>query len=285
MTWQILAIASTFGSAIALLLQRRFFQKHDVGIVDYAIFFQIFTGFVLFLYALVRGLDTSVNTLPALNILYMGLLFSFGSVMMFRAIATIHVSQFSILFSSRALWSVVAAFFVFGEVLTAVQILGATLVIAAIIIASYQKDFSSQNKGQLYALLAAIAFGVAFVNDTYILKDGFDVPTFLSFAFIIPGLILSVIYPKAGRAAAKMLFSPKILLWATPISGFYAFGAITIFLAFQEAYNAAVLASIAQLQTILIVLGGIIFLKEKTNITRKIVAGMISVVGVILLTI
>ena len=284
MTWQLLVSISTISFAGTVLLQRVLFSKKLCDPITFAIFMQIVVGIMIFFYALIRGIDLSYHTLPIPNLLLMAAIYAVGNIVMFRSLKLIEASQFGILFASRALWSVLIAFFVFGEVLTPTQWGGLSLVVIAIVLVSATNKLKTFSAGHVYGLLAGFAIGAAFINDAYILKDGFDVPSFLAIAFLLPGLILAVVYRENTVAACKKLSSRPFLTVALPIVALYAIGAITIFVAFQKAYNPAVLASIAQSQVVLVVLGGIIFLREHKNIIRKIIAGVISVVGVVLLT-
>lgn len=62
-----------------------------------------------------------------------------------------------------------------------------------------------------------------------------------------------------------------------------AVSAVTIFMAFQKGKELSVLASLNQIITILLVLGAALLLKERRYFTRRMVAAVISFIGVLLI--
>jgi uncharacterized membrane protein len=74
------------------------------------------------------------------------------------------------------------------------------------------------------------------------------------------------------------------LVWKLILLGcLYAISAATIFLAYQYGRNAAQIAPINETSTILIVILAAIFLKERSQLLRKLFAAAISVLGVLLI--
>ena len=66
------------------------------------------------------------------------------------------------------------------------------------------------------------------------------------------------------------------------LSILYAASAITIFSAYQVGRNAAQIAPLNQTSTILTVILAIIFLKERSQLVRKLLGGLLSFIGIVL---
>lgn len=282
MTWQLLVLISVLSASVATVLQRVLLRENDNATMTYAITFQILTGLLIAVYAVIRGFDLQLSTLPLPNLIAMIALYTIGTTLLFKALNLIEASEFSILFTARTLWSVVAAYILLQETFSIIQIWGVVLVVTATIIATWSKTRIRFGKGEILASLAALTFGVAFVNDAFILSGGADVPSYLTLGFLGPGVILVILNPSAAANIRKFVKGPKFKIMFL-LSTLYAISAITVFLAFQIGNNAAQIASLNQVQTVLVVIIGIFLLGERKGLLKKIIAGILSFVGVVML--
>lgn len=247
----------------------------------YSIVFQITVGIITAIYAFLNGfrIPDLVPIFP--NLVLMTFLYGAGNVFVFNALKLTEASQFTILFASRSLWTIFAAILFLGESFSLKQVIGTILIISSIVIVSWRKQQFKLSKGELYAILAALAFGLAFANDAFIIRN-FDVSSYLVLAFIIPALGVWAVYPKS-ISKMKPLFEKKTLPKLIVLAVFYTISAIVIFLAYQVGRNAAQIAPLNQTTIIITVIFAVIFLNEKTDILRKLVGAAVSLIGVILL--
>lgn len=280
MNWQILLAISVITYSISVLLQRVLLKNDKSDPVAYSIVFQLLTGILIGIYAIFNGFTTP-NLVPLIpNLILMTILYGAGNVFIFSALKMIDASEFTIVFASRALWTIIGAMIFLKESFSAQQALGTILIISSVVLVSWTKQKFSFSKGFIFSVLAALSFGLAFTNDAFIVNN-FDVPSYLTIAFIVPSLAVWAINPKS-TVKMKPLFERKTLLKLGLLGVFYAVSAITIFLAYQVGKNASQIAPLNQTATIITVVLSVIFLKERTDLLRKLLGAIISFVGVVL---
>ncbi|PIY72057.1 hypothetical protein COY87_02975 [Candidatus Roizmanbacteria bacterium CG_4_10_14_0_8_um_filter_33_9] len=280
MNWQILLATSVVTYSISVLLQRVLLKNDKSDPIAYSIVFQLLTGILIGIYAVFNGFTTP-NLVPLIpNLILMTILYGAGNVFIFSALKIVDASEFTIVFASRALWTIIGAIIFLKESFSTQQVLGTILIILSVVLVSWKKQKFSFSKGFIFSVLAALSFGLAFTNDAFIVNN-FDVPSYLTIAFILPSLAVLAIYPKS-TAKMKPLFEGKTLLKLGLLGVFYAVSAITIFLAYQVGKNASQIAPLSQTATIITVVLSVIFLKERTDLLRKLLGAIISFAGVVL---
>lgn len=281
MVWQLLVAISVFTYAFSVILQRVLLKDDKSDPVAYSVVFQLLTGLIIGAYALVRGFSVP-DLMPILpNLLLMVLLYGAGNAFIFKALKLGEASDFTILFASRTLWIIVAAVLFLQESFTLNQALGTFLIIASVVIITGKAKILKPAKSHIFALIGAAAFGLAFANDAFILRN-FDVPSYLFIAFVAPALAVWALNPKATQKM-KPLLQGKSLQRLGLLGVIYAVSAITIFLAYQIGRNAAQIAPLNQTSTIVTVILGILLLKERDNLFKKLLGALISFFGVLLL--
>ena len=265
--------------SVSVLLQRILLKDEKIDSVAFSIVFQLLTGVLILGYALMRGFS-SPNLLPLLpNLALMTFLYGAGNVFIFKALKAIEASEFTIIFATRTVWIILAAVLFLSEQFSLVQLLGTGLILSSVVLVSWQKGLKL-SRGVLLSLAAAACFGLAFANDAFIIRN-FDVPSYLGIAFIVPALAVWMVFPKSTSKMLPML-KKSFLKKLGVLSVLYATSAITIFLAYQIGRNAAQIAPLNQTSTILTVLLAIIFLGEKSQLTRKLIGAVLSFIGIIL---
>ena len=281
MNWQIFLSISIVTYSVSVLLQRMLLKNNKSDPIAYSIVFQLLTGILIGIYAVSKGFSTP-NLVPLIpNFILMIILYGAGNVFVFSALKIIDASEFTIVSASKALWTIMGAIIFLKEGFSLQQALGTFLIITSVILVFWRKQKFTFSRGFIFSFLAALSFGFAFTNDAFILNN-FDVPSYLTIIFITPALAVWAVYPKS-TAKMKLLFERKILLKLGLLGIFYAISAITFFLAYQIGKNAAQIASLYQTATIIIVILSIIFLKERRDLWKKLLAVVISFIGVLLI--
>ena len=281
MTWQILLLISVISYSISILLQRVLMKDDQNDPIAYSIVYQLFTGILIGIYALFNGFIVQgfIPLIP--NFILMIVLYGAGNIFVWQALKIIDVSEFTIIFASRAFWTIIGAIIFLGESLSLKQVIGIILIIFSIVLVFWKKQKFSLNRGFVFAFLGALLWGIAFTND-FLVVNSFDVLSYLTIAFILPALAIWMIFPKS-TVKMKPLLERKTL-WKMGLLGIlYAVSTITIFLAYQIGQNATQIAPLNQVSTIIIVILSAIFLKERTDLLRKLLGAIISFIGVFLL--
>lgn len=281
--WQLLILLSVLLGSFATVLQRIILKSEKSDPVAVSLFFLLVIGTMMGVLGIILKQQflpaNIVDLLP--NLLLMALLYGLGNLFVFHALKHIDASIFTVLYSGRALITVVASTLFLQESLNVNQWYGALLVFGAILLVTRHAGKTSVSKGQIYAIFAAVAYGLETTNDRILLQY-FDLYPYLSLAFLAPGLVTAVAYPRSVGAlyslvASKTLYRMMFLCCA------YGGAAIFFFLALQLSGNSSQVAAINVTGVIVTALLAIIILKETQNTWKKLTAAILACIGLVLL--
>lgn len=282
MNWQIFLTISILAESFGRVFQRFVLKNNTTNPVAYAVWFQFLTGILLSIYALLHGFILPDNLLSLLpNLILVSVFYGLMSIFIFKAMQQTEASIFTILFNSRVIITVLGAVILLNNPFTAKQILGTILILASVIAVSFKKEKLQFKKGEIYSLLAGFFLACGVINDSMILKS-FDVATFSAIAFIIPGFFIWVINPKSTSkilALPKDKFFPRLGLMGL----IYGTAYTTYNFAYNSSQNAAKIAAIFPISSVITVLISMILLKERQRMLIKLLAAIISFTGVLLI--
>lgn len=281
MPWYYLAIISIIGVSLANLLARVLMKEKNSNPISYAIVFQFLVGFISLGFTLLLNkfvLPTDLNLLP--RFLTSAFLWAGMTVFSFKATKTLTAGEITILGTSGTVISIVLGVFILGETLKTSGVMGILLILAAVLIINSEKLSFVSKQGIIFALLSAVCGGIAVVNDAIILKS-YEAFSYMAVISLLPGLILLLLFPKQFFASKK-LFNAKRLKLMSILGIFYSIQGIAFYLAFQKGAPVSLLSPLTRLSIVLTVLLGAIFLKEKRNLSKKILAAIIAMTGAIL---
>lgn len=274
--WVIFAIiAGLFSNAFSYF--SRLFLKDAGDSTAWAWFFE--TGRVI-LFSIVLFFDfylqPSIKTWVLLALIGLTEFVSVYFYMKMHAYAELSIS--SILSRSRMVWIPVIAFLLFGEILNTSQYLGILVLFVGLSLAISPKKWFV-DRGAVYANIAAviIALNVVLIKEAtpYASAPVLMVAASFPSVFLFPLLMKNPLRRLPGFSRDKF--------------GLKAFSVVMQFLsayflvlALQKG-EVSIVNSIYQGMMIFAVLAGIIFLKERTNIIKKILGSIVALLGVLLL--
>lgn len=282
MSWQLLIGISVLIYSVSVLIQRVLLKDDKSDPMSFSIFFQI--GVALVTAILVLSINGSIP-IPDMSkiswsVIVMTVLYALANIFIFKSLKTTEASNFTIIFSSKTLFAVLGSILVFSEKLSADKLIGVLLILAGVVIVSIKKFELKFSKGEVFAFLAAIAFGLANTNDGFLVKF-FDPYSYVVIGFLLPGILIALLYPKKLKDVS--VYVKKNMLWKMIIlCGLYGISAVAFFAALQIVPNVSQAFAINAFGGVLTVLLSIIFLKEKDNLLRKIIGAVLSLVGVLL---
>lgn len=279
MPWYFYITINVIIFSLATLYQRVILKNSKDPVLFYII--NGFTaGLMLLAYGLWMGFKLPDFTEISINLIIMIIFLGFGNMLNFNALKRVEASEFTVLFSTRAIWSVVGAILILDEAFGLKQIIGASLIIASVFLVSWKKKSFRLNEGEMLTLAAAAMFGLEFINDTYLLNT-VDLFFYLPLIFLFPSMFIGVINYKKVIKIHKYVALKDFLKLAV-LALMFAVSATATLTAYTLGHNAAQIAILNQTSTILIVFLGIIFLNERTHMKLKIAGAIISLVGVYL---
>ncbi|MGH7246014.1 MAG: EamA family transporter [Candidatus Levyibacteriota bacterium] len=280
MTWQLLLGFSILAVSFSTILQRVLLKENKSDPISCALFFQVMTGIILGIFAFVHGYHAVpiFSVLP--NIVLMTVLYALGNICIFISLKSTEASTFTITFATRGLWTVIGAVLFLGEHFFLHQIFGTLLIFLSIILVSFKKESFVFTKGIVLSLFAGFLFGMAFTNDALMLQK-FDLLSYLTINFLFPGIFIGIVYPKK-IVLLRSLLTKSLFLKLTFLSFLYAVSVVCLDGAYTVGRNAAQIGILFQISTIVTVIFAIFFLKETTQIAKKLLAAIFAFLGVIL---
>lgn len=280
MTWELFLIISIFAEVAGRLLQRILLNKDSSDPVAYSIVVQLFTGILVGAFAVIQGFSIPDISTIWPHLLAMPLLWGITNLLIYKSLKSTEASVFVVLFSTRAIWQILAAMLFLQEVFTLQQMIGTILILGSVFLVSSRGTKFSFKKGELFAIAAAIFFGAAIINDAFVIRT-FDVASYLMFGFLTPALLIWILHPKKTHAILGLIKNASI--WKTVLlAACFGTAALTTLLAYKTGNNVAQIGALFQISTILTVFAAIFLLNERKSIFVKILAGVISCIGVML---
>lgn len=281
MSWQLLTILSVFLISISNLLQKVLLRNDKSNPITFAILFQLITGLFLLLFSLTFGGVKFQNLNGvAFNIMVMTILYGLNSIFVFKALKYIDLSKFSILFSTRGIFTIIASTILLKEGLNTFQLFGAVFILSGILFVSLKNKKITFVKEDIFAFFAAFCFGVAVTNDRFILKS-LDLNTYLSIAFLLPGIFIAMFNINALKEIKFFLNKQKLSILVL-LSFIYAIAAIAFFGAIQISSNVSQVSTISLSTVVFTVLLSIVLLKEHGNLKMKIIGTILCFIGLVL---
>lgn len=285
MAWQLFALLNIFGYSVTTILQKHVIKESTSRPITYTIFFQLFTGIVIACigFALHGITFAHINLTIGLFLLLGTFLYAFGNLFIFKSLKATEASKFTIIYSTRVLFTVIVATLFLSETFGIKEIFGTLLLFTGIIIISLKSKKFTFNKGDLYALIAAILFGLVNANARFLLQS-IPVFTYMLFVFFPPTILLSFLYPNEAKHGS-IFFKKNGFIKMTLLAVVYALANFGFFQALKLGPSASLVASVVLISVIVTVLLSIIFLNERKHMWKKLLGALISFIGLVILTI
>ncbi len=282
MPWYFFVIISVFFGAISTVLIRNIVSKEKSDPISFAIFFQIIAGLVVGFFALYKGINIIGFNAIIPNLLLMVLLYAFSNFFKFKALKQTDASKYVVIFQAHMIIPVIFAIVILGESFSIWQGIGALLILAGATIVTDGKINFKREKGEVYSVITTILFGLAIANDFFILKT-VDPYTFTVVSLLAPAILLSAIYPTSFKNT-KYILKSKDVLKQIIAGALFGLMVLTAYIAYKVGNNAAIISPLSQTSTILTIILGVIFLGERENLPKKLLGGILSILGVIIVT-
>lgn len=282
MVWQILLVISVISSVIATIFRRLLMKDDKSDPYSYSIAFQFVVAILILTFTLFTGFRLPENIaryIPSLGM--MMILYTLANISIFHAFKVEDASTVRIFYNTRAIWILLGSFIFLKEDFTLTRLIGTLFIILATSILSIKKKLAVKKKGLIFGLSSGLFYGLAFVNDAF-LAQGWHIPSLMAIEFLSVSFFMALIRPKK-LVNIKTINKRNTILNMLIGGFFYGLLSITVFLAYQKGGDASVIGPIGQTSTILTVIFGALFLGETKDLSRKFLAAILSVAGVIFL--
>lgn len=283
MSWQLLILLSVFTYSVSVLLQRVLVKDDKSDPVAFSIVFQFITAAFIGAYAVAVGQMKIPELTPYIpGLLLMTVLYSLGNYFLFSSLKKVEASKFTIIFSLRAFFTVIASTIFLREALNTPQWLGALCIFGGVVLVAGNVRRRTFAREEWFAVLAAVFFGLAVVNDRFILRT-FPVLPYVFIGFVTPGIGIALLRIRSV-ARIPVLLKGSLVLKLTALCAIYAVSAVAFFIGLQKAPNASQVITINLTSVIVSVILAIIFLRERTDWIKKLIGAALSFVGLLLLS-
>jgi drug/metabolite transporter (DMT)-like permease len=172
--------------------------------------------------------------------------------------------------------------FLFAEKMTTQHIIGAILILAGSVMVVYKKGSWKISKYIWFLVVGAFAFATAMSIDIKISEE-FSLPIYLFLVFFLPMIIIYIIEKKNFKLLLNdfnVNQKRRKYFFITGVS--FALASMFYLLALRQG-QVSIVAPISSLTVLLNVFAGYIFLKERDDLGKRVLAAVIAIIGVILL--
>jgi drug/metabolite transporter (DMT)-like permease len=224
----------------------------------------------------------------SVNLMLLGCMAGFSALgvsLYYIGLKHVDLSEASIFDATGVVWSLIFGSTFLQEIISINKILGSSLLLFTVLLISIQpKTFKFKlGKYESFLLLAPVFFALGAILDTTLLKHA-NVFSYMGVSVLSAGLVMLItnshrIKQHAQKNLLSLSFQATVLLNAGFIFGAY----YCLFTAYQLGGEVSRMYPLQQIQSFVIPLVGIVLLKERNLMWRKIIAAGIAVVGVLLL--
>jgi len=282
MVWLWFAFGSVFFFTSLNLLQRKLAVESQNARAMAVLFNSIAALLAILLSALtgsLAGIDFPTEPNAWLALLVAAVCYALFERWRFVAAKLLDASVLTTVGNVAVLVAFVGSVFVYSETLTIQKLLGALLVISALLLVSYQTQSSKVSpKGLVVAVGISGMLGLAWMLDK-LGTQFFTANTYNVLVWTVPIPLIFFPYIKldAIRLEWKRSSWNIFLLAGLNVLGYF------LQLKALEVAEATRVIPIIQTTTLFTVLMGIVLLGERDNMWRKVAAGLVAMVGVYLL--
>ncbi len=276
------AIGSAFSSGIERILRKYVLIKEDTVCYGFLFGFFAFIGLLpLFIFKFQLPSNSYAWFLVGIS----GLLWTLYSLLTFKAYTYLEASIASSISRIKLFFVLIMSVIFLGESFTFEKFVGTFLIFLGVFIISFlsngnNKMSSVNKKGIILIFISSFVISITLLIDKYAMNF-FNVETYTAPVYLITPLVLLIFVMKKKdhvKSIIKRNFIPTVLASLLSAGYFYL-----ILYAFKYA-EASVVIPIVELSTLITVVGGIIFLKERTYIAHKIVASLLLIAGAVILS-
>src|SRR6266568_5185097 len=185
-----------------------------------------------------------------------------------------HLSISTIISRTRLIWVPLIAFILFHEALTLTEYLGIVVLFVGLSVASSPKKIIT-DKGLKFAYLSA--FTIALVNISLKLVAPYASTSVIMIFMALPSVLLFPIFMKNGKQRISISLKSKLPLKL--FTGLVTACATYLLAKAIDLGTVSIVTALYQSMMIASVVAGIVLLKERENVAKKVIGSLISLVG------
>lgn len=283
-------ISITFTLTYSLISKKILTRREDHDPVAYAfLLFMCVSIYSLVLYIVQGGGIVGLASLSepqTLLVLAIDLVcYAVAPSLYYRSLKHLPLSEATILYTLTGMYTLIFGISLGYEPLYPVRILGAVVVLAAVMLVTRKEGRWKLNQYAWMLVGSTVLYGAAAVTD-HIIITKVQVPTLLfqSINFGVPAVIMMLLNPRSISKISGIV-SDRGMRMLVPLNGaFFMISFFSIFEAYRTGGAASQVNIVLATETVLTVLLSALVLKERKFLNIKILASVVASAGVYLLT-
>lgn len=280
MIWLLYALGAALARGTNSVLHRKIVVGESS--LSYAFLLNFVTG-LMFIPFLVMEFALPTKVLPWILVFVSSVLWAVIGVVGLKSIKMVHVSIREPIFEIKLIMLLILSAVFLREVFTLEKALGTFVIFMGFLVLYVGRRtalFKLSDVGIQLTVLAALLVAIVSIIDKYAMNF-FTAGTYGFLVFFVPGLFLSFFaFRRKSKLESLVRNKLKTVIVVTILAALFYFLTLKAY----ELVDVSIAFPIIRISTLLAVLGGIIFLGERENIVRKIVATLIVLVGVVLVS-
>jgi drug/metabolite transporter (DMT)-like permease len=279
MDWFIYAIMAALFYAIEKVYAKRFLGK-KVDAIKFTAYHDLIVGLMLLPIAAIAGFKLPSSVWSWALFCVAAISYWYGDLYTYKSLNKIDVSLSQIITQLRLVLVLMGGVLFFSESFSLLKALAILLIIAGAVVVSYRKGYINKDfsKGVLYSTLGAASLAVGFLIDKNLLS-GFGIVSYASLVMIACGLFgLTQVSLNKDRTKQDAVFWKMVLVCSILFAGFRAFLSAAIF---SGEVSRAV--PVSQASVIFSVIGGMVLLGEREEISKRVAGLFLIILGISLL--
>ncbi len=277
-TWQFFVVVYLIsGVLFAQMFKRANRNMKNAGALT--ILLELFTGLFSLLMIPAFDFKFDINIFTLLTLMIVVVIYAVTDRLNIEARYGLDPSTFSMLKQLSTVFMIIFGFIFLKEEIFLKKIIGTLLIIVANVILTYDKGKFSVNKYFIMSIVANFLFAIAMLINVD-LSDHFNLAFYTYITVTIPSILIFIFgkhkvsdIKKEFKLCKKFEFLVASFAWALTLNSSiraYQLGSITV------------VASLFALTAILNALVEFVFSHNKSKFIQKIIAGVIIIIGVIL---
>lgn len=275
--WLILAILTGFGSN-AFNFATRYILKNDEDSTVFAWYFELIR-FIVFIAIAIFDWHLVINLKSIILFSLLGLTEFISTYWYMKMHSYTQLSVSTILSRTRMIWIPILSFFLISESLKSFDYIGIAVTFLGVSLISAPKKLFI-DKGAFYANASAFIIAINVIITVMLFSYGSN--SLILAACSFPSIILFPLLMKNTKKRIRTFFKKRVFI--KTLTMLINICASLLFLFALRFGEASKVNAVYQGMLIISVITGIIFLKERQDITRKLIGASITVVGVVLLS-
>lgn len=293
MNWFVLTLVATICLSLFNIFSKHLLSDKKTDPVAFGAFLQLGVAIITIPFVLAYGWrwDLSLESLTLTAAV--ALLYTIASAAYYTALAHLEISLVLIVISLDSVFSQITGNIFLGEPITLNKAIAGVLIFSAVVLAVLTpKDHSGKdninkpskiNKYYLLVLLNVVIYSLTIIIDKILVGSYFNPLSYQFVNFALPGIMILLLFPKSRRTIPDLLkrnnkwpltFLTVVMLFLTYFS---------VFSAYKIGGEVGRVTPILGSQVVIVVIIGALYLGERKNFLRKLIAGSLVVIGLFLM--